>query len=86
MPEYLMQGITYLIPKGKKTTAPSKYRLIACLCTLYKIITACIADKVYKHCEKLLADEQRMPEETPWMQRATDRRWSDYGAGIQEKT
>jgi hypothetical protein len=39
----------------------TKYRPITCLCTIYKIYTACIAEKIYKHLEinQLLAEEQK---------------------------
>ena len=61
MPAYLTKGITYLIPKGKPSEDPAKYRPIACLCTLYKIITACITKKINVHCEeqKIIAVQQK---------------------------
>jgi hypothetical protein len=60
-PDFLVQGITYLLPKGRDCKEPSKYRPITCLCTIYKIYTACIAEEIYKHLEtnKLLAEEQK---------------------------
>jgi hypothetical protein len=61
IPEFLVRGITYLLPKSQDTKDPSNYRPITCLCTVYKIYTACIAEKIYKHLEtnKLLAEEQK---------------------------
>ena len=61
MPEFLTKGITYLIPKRSHSTDPAKYRPIACLSTMYKIITACLANKLYAHCDehKIMAEEQK---------------------------
>jgi hypothetical protein len=35
-PDFLVQGITYLLPKSRDCEDPSKYRPITCLCTIYK--------------------------------------------------
>jgi hypothetical protein len=35
IPDFLVQGITYLLPKGRDCEDPSKYRPITCLCTTY---------------------------------------------------
>jgi len=61
IPDFLVQGITYLLPKSRDCEDLSKYRPITCLCTIYKIYTACISEKIYKHLEtnKLLAEEQK---------------------------
>ena len=61
IPEFLVQGITYLLPKSRDWEDPSNYRPITYLCTIYKIYTACIAEKIYKHLEtnKLLAEEKK---------------------------
>jgi len=61
IPEFLVHGITYLLPKCRDWQDPSKYRPITCLCTIYKIYTACIAENIYKLLEtyKLLAEEQK---------------------------
>jgi hypothetical protein len=61
IPDFLVPGITYLLPKSRGYEDLSKYRPITCLCTIYKIYTACIAEKIYKHLEtnKLLAEEQK---------------------------
>ena len=61
IPDILVQAITYLLPKSQDCQDPSKYRPITCLCTIYKIYTTCIAEKIYKHLDanKLLAEEQK---------------------------
>jgi len=61
IPDFLVQGITYLLPKSQDSQDPFKYRPITCLCTMYKIYTACIDEKIYKHVDanKLLAEEQK---------------------------
>jgi len=60
-PDFLVQGITYLLPKSQDCQDPSKYRPITCLCTIYKIYTACISEQIYKHLDtnKLLTQEQK---------------------------
>jgi hypothetical protein len=37
IPDFLVRGITYLLPKSQDYEDPSKYRPITCLCTIYKI-------------------------------------------------
>lgn len=62
MPAFLTQGITYLSPKDQNNTQdPSKYRPITCLPTLYKMITSCITQRIYKHCEinNIIAAQQK---------------------------
>ena len=61
IPDFLVQGITHLLPKNWDSENPSKYRPITCFCTIYKIHTTCIAEKIYNHLEtnKLLAEEQK---------------------------
>ena len=46
-PSWLTNGITYLLPKSEETIEPKNYRPITCLPTMYKIITAIIADRAY---------------------------------------
>lgn len=60
-PEFLTKGITYLIPKGGNPQDPAKYRPITCLTTLYKIITACLTNKIVKYCDEqnILAEQQK---------------------------
>jgi len=46
IPEFLVQGFTYLLSKSRNWEDPSKYRPITCLCTIYKIYTGCKAVKI----------------------------------------
>jgi len=48
IPDFLVRGIIYLLSKSQDCEDPSKYRPITCFCTIYKIYTACIAEKIYK--------------------------------------
>lgn len=61
LPGFMTQGITYLLPKDDSTENPAKYRPITCLPAVYKILTSCIAMKIYEHCENnnILASEQK---------------------------
>ena len=61
LPESLIEGVTYLLPKDNDTENPEKYRPIACLPTIYKIITACIANKIAKYCDEhsILQEQQK---------------------------
>lgn len=62
IPVYMTKGRTLLLPKDDNNTQdPSKYRPITCLCTLYKILTSCIAEKIYNHLDQhsVLATEQK---------------------------
>jgi len=51
MPLFLVQDVTYLLPKGERSANPSKYGPITCLPTLYKVITAWGAERVYRRFE-----------------------------------
>jgi len=55
------RGWEYYNNSNNNNNNPSKYRPITCLCTIYKIYTACIAEKIHKHLDtnKLLAEEQK---------------------------
>ena len=61
VPKFLMQGKTYLLPKGELTKDPSNYRPITCLQTIYKIITACITHILNLHVEtqNIMTEEQK---------------------------
>ncbi|EEB19129.1 reverse transcriptase, putative [Pediculus humanus corporis] len=52
MPEWITTGKTYLLPKKSGATEPKDFRPITCLPTMYKIITAIIAEKIYGHLRK----------------------------------
>lgn len=61
-PEFMMKGITYLLPKTNPSSPdPSKYRPITCLPTIYKFFTGILANKIYKHVveNSIIADEQK---------------------------
>ncbi len=62
MPAFLTLGATYLLPKDKSNTQdPAKYRPITCLPTVYKVITSCITQRIYSHCEQnnIIAPQQK---------------------------
>lgn len=61
IPNFLTEGLTYLIPKSSNTKDPSQYRPITCLPTLYKIISSIICNKIYTYleCNNILSDEQK---------------------------
>jgi hypothetical protein len=61
IPDFLVEGKTYLLPESQDCEDPSKYGPITCLCTIYKTYTACIAENIYKPLvtNKLLAEEHK---------------------------
>ena len=56
-PEWLTEGLTFLLPKTKETTNPKNYRPITCLPTMYKILTSIIAEGTYT----FLTEHQLLP-------------------------
>jgi len=42
IPEWLMAGVTYLIPKNENTGNPKNYRPVTCLPRTYKLITSIV--------------------------------------------
>lgn len=61
-PDFLTQGITYLLPKTEtESPNPANYRPITCLSTTYKLLTSILSTKIYKHLEanSLIAEEQK---------------------------
>ena len=58
-PEWLTEGIAYLLPKTEETKNPKNYRPIACLPTMYKILTSIIAERTYT----FLNEHQLLPSE-----------------------
>lgn len=60
MPDFLTNGVTYLLPKSAITNDPSQYRPITCLPTLYKIISGILCNKIYNYLEvnNILTREQ----------------------------
>ncbi|XP_050549514.1 uncharacterized protein LOC126910674 [Spodoptera frugiperda] len=61
IPEFITQGLTYMIPKDSDHMNPAKYRPITCLQTIYKLITGCISEIIYKHITQnnILSEEQK---------------------------
>ena len=43
-PDWLVEGSTNLLPKKEETWIPQNYRPIACLPTIFKILTSVITD------------------------------------------
>jgi len=61
MPFWLTRGVSYLLPKTGDSNLHKNNRQITCLPTMYKIITAAIASKIYGHLQlnNLLPIEQK---------------------------
>ena len=60
IPEWLITGVTILIPKNENTERPKNYRPITCLPTIYKTITSIIT----KWIQKITDVKNLMPK--PW--------------------
>ena len=60
-PDWLTQGLTFLIPKSNDTNEAKNYRPITCLPTMYKTLTSIITDRTYLYLEenRLLPNEQK---------------------------
>ena len=58
-PQWLTEGVTYLLPKTEETAKPKNCRPIICLPTLYKILTSVIADRAYEY----LDENELLPKE-----------------------
>ena len=61
MPDWLTNGITFLQAKNTETNNPKNYRPITCLPTMYKILTAILSERTYKHLmnNELFPNEQK---------------------------
>jgi hypothetical protein len=61
IPEWLMAGITFLIPKNENTEHPNNYRPVICLPTTYKLLTSILSRYVqqYMDGENLIPKEQK---------------------------
>ncbi len=61
VPEWMTIGRVILIPKNEHTENPKNWRPIACLPTMYKILTAVISEEISEHCNKnnIITDYQR---------------------------
>ena len=59
VPKWLTQGVTHLLPKHALTENPKNYRPVACLPTMYKVLTKILAHRAYSHLENYLPPEQK---------------------------
>jgi hypothetical protein len=57
--EWLMAGVTFLIPKNGNTENPKNYRPVTCLPTIYKLMTSIISSRMQKYMD----DGNVMPKE-----------------------
>ena len=59
--EWLMAGVTFLIPKNENTENPKNYSPVTCLPTVYKLIISVISRCMQKYMddENLIAKEQK---------------------------
>ena len=60
-PDWLTEGLTYLLPKTEEMNNPKNYRPITCLPTMYKILTSILTERTYAFLEEneLLPTEQK---------------------------
>ena len=49
IPKWLTAGVTFLIPKNGNTENPKNYRPVACLPTVYKLVTSIISRLMQKY-------------------------------------
>ena len=47
IPQWLVNGITYFLPKSDETNNPKNYRPTICLTTMYKILTSILTEYTY---------------------------------------
>ena len=47
VPDWITEGVTYLLPKSEDTQNPKNYRPITCLTTTYKLITSILTERMY---------------------------------------
>jgi hypothetical protein len=61
LPEWLMAGVTFLIPKNENTENSKNYRPVTCLSTIYKLMTSIISRRRQKYMdnENLMTKEQK---------------------------
>ena len=67
IPQWLVNGITYLLPKSDETNNPENYRRITCLTTMYKILTSILTEYTYS----FLIDSGLFPDELKGCQRGS---------------
>ena len=61
IPDWITEGVTYLLPKSEDTKNPKNYRPITCLTTSYKLITSVLTDRMYTFLDRnhILPNEQK---------------------------
>ena len=61
-PQWFTQGIRYLLPKSNETNITKNYRLIACLSTMYKILTSIVTERTcnFFGANNILPSEQKV--------------------------
>ena len=61
IPDWLTEGVTYLLPKSEDTRNPKNYRPITCLTTIYKLLTSVMTERMYTFLEEnfVLPSEQK---------------------------
>ncbi|CAH2099489.1 unnamed protein product [Euphydryas editha] len=59
--EWFTTGKVILVPKNENTEDPKNWRPIACLPSMYKLLTSVLANVLYSHCQEnnIIAVEQR---------------------------
>ncbi|XP_045455099.1 uncharacterized protein LOC123664624 [Melitaea cinxia] len=59
--EWFTTGKVILVPKNENTEDPKNWRPIACLPSMYKLLTSVLANVLYNHCHKnnIISEEQR---------------------------
>ena len=48
-PQWMCEGMTYLLTKRNGTKNPENYQPITCLSTNYKLLTSVLIDRTYSH-------------------------------------
>ncbi|XP_066933825.1 uncharacterized protein [Clytia hemisphaerica] len=73
IPEWLTEGVTYLLPKSEDTKNPNNYRPITCLNTIYKLLTSVLTERMYSFLEdnSILPTEQKGCKHLQRMDRKT---------------
>ena len=47
VPDWITEGVTYLLPKSEDTHNPKNFRPITCLTTIYKLMTSILTERMY---------------------------------------
>ena len=68
-PDWLTDGLTYLLPKTEETKNPKNYRPITCLPTMYKILTSFLTERTYT----FLGENELLPTEQKGCKRGSVR-------------